>query len=45
VSAFQVLVAAGALFTAGCWLLVPLLNRLTPLSGPADGSVYVGGGD
>jgi len=44
VSAFQVLVAAGALSTAGCWLLVPLLNRLTPLSRPADGAMYVGRG-
>ena len=26
-SAFQVLVAVGALFTAGCWLLIPLLSR------------------
>jgi Na+/melibiose symporter-like transporter len=26
-SAFQSLVAVGALFTAACWLLVPLLNR------------------
>jgi Na+/melibiose symporter-like transporter len=28
VSAFQMLVAVGALSTAGCWLLMPLLNRL-----------------
>src|SRR6185295_5047335 len=27
-SAFQMLVAVGAVFTAGCWLLVPLLNHL-----------------
>jgi len=26
-SAFQALVAVGALFTAGCWLLIPLLSR------------------
>lgn len=26
--AFQILVAVGALFTAGCWLLVPLLNQV-----------------
>jgi hypothetical protein len=25
--AFQLLVAIGALFTAGCWLLIPLLNH------------------
>jgi len=30
-SAFQALVAVGALFTAGCWLLIPLLKR-APLS-------------
>ena len=30
-SAFQALVAVGALFTAGCWLLIPLLRR-APLS-------------
>src|SRR5262245_47567834 len=28
--AFQLLVAIGALFTAGCWLLIPLLNRALP---------------
>jgi Na+/melibiose symporter-like transporter len=32
--AFQLLVAVGALFTAGCWLLLPLLKR-APLSRPA----------
>ena len=37
VSAFQMLVAAGALFTAGCWLLVPLLNRFASF-----GVVYAG---
>lgn len=26
--AFQILVAVGAVFTAGCWLLLPLLNRV-----------------
>ena len=30
--AFQLLVAMGALFTAGCWLLIPLLNRVLPLA-------------
>jgi Na+/melibiose symporter-like transporter len=30
-SAFQALVAVGALFTAGCWLLIPVLKRV-PLS-------------
>ena len=28
--AFQLLVAIGALFTAGCWLLMPLLNQALP---------------
>ena len=28
-SAFQILVAAGALFTAGCWLLMPILSRIS----------------
>jgi Na+/melibiose symporter-like transporter len=28
-SAFQALVAVGALFTAGCWLLIPLLKRVS----------------
>jgi Na+/melibiose symporter-like transporter len=41
VSAFQMLVAAGALFTAGCWFLVPLLNRFAHLSRPVDGAAYV----
>jgi Na+/melibiose symporter-like transporter len=27
-SAFQILVAAGALFTAGCWLLMPVLRQI-----------------
>jgi Na+/melibiose symporter-like transporter len=30
-SAFQILVAVGALFTMGCWMLIPLLKRV-PLS-------------
>ena len=29
-TAFQLLVAMGALFTAGCWLLIPLLQRAFP---------------
>jgi Na+/melibiose symporter-like transporter len=32
VLAFQILVGVGALFTAGCWLLMPLLNRLAVAS-------------
>jgi predicted MFS family arabinose efflux permease len=28
-SAFQMLVALGALFTAGCWLVLPFLNQPT----------------
>jgi Na+/melibiose symporter-like transporter len=28
--AFQLLVAMGALFTAGCWLLIPILRRAFP---------------
>jgi MFS family permease len=28
--AFQLLVAIGALFTAGCWLLIPLLKKALP---------------
>ena len=28
-SAFQILVAAGALFTAGCWLLMPILSQIS----------------
>jgi len=32
VLAFQILVGVGALFTAGCWLLMPLLNRLAVVS-------------
>ena len=35
--AFQLLVAVGALFTAGCWLLVPLLNRHAVSSIKDDG--------
>jgi predicted MFS family arabinose efflux permease len=34
-SAFQLLVAIGALFTAGCWLLMPILNRAVPSSANA----------
>jgi hypothetical protein len=29
-TAFQLLVAIGALFTAGCWLLMPLLKLAFP---------------
>jgi len=32
VLAFQILVGVGALFTAGCWLLLPLLNQLAATS-------------
>ena len=39
-SAFQMLVAVGALFTAGCWLLVPLLNQLTLSPRKAEGEAY-----
>ena len=28
-AAFQMLVALGALFTAGCWLLMPILNQIS----------------
>ena len=28
-TAFQALVAVGALFTAGCWLLIPVLKRVS----------------
>ena len=38
VLAFQILVGVGALFTAGCWLLMPLLNQLTVAS-RADGTL------
>jgi len=34
--AFQILVGVGALFTAGCWLLMPLLNQLTVPSRQGD---------
>src|SRR5689334_14092987 len=32
VLAFQILVGVGALFTAGCWLLLPMLNQLAATS-------------
>jgi predicted MFS family arabinose efflux permease len=40
VSAFQMLVAMGALFTAGCWLLMPLLNQITLSSRKAEREAY-----
>jgi Na+/melibiose symporter-like transporter len=39
-SAFQMLVAVGAVFTAGCWLLVPLLNHLILSPRKAEGEAY-----
>ena len=39
-SAFQMLVAVGALFTAGCWLLMPFLNQLTLSSCKAEREAY-----
>jgi Na+/melibiose symporter-like transporter len=38
--AFQMLVAVGALFTAGCWLLMPFLNQLTLSSYNAEREAY-----
>jgi len=43
--AFQMLVAVGALFTAGCWFLLPFLNPRTLSTCRVDGAVHVGGGD
>jgi MFS family permease len=43
--AFQMLVAVGALFTAGCWFLLPFLNPRTFSTCRVDGAVHVGGGD
>ena len=40
VSAFQMLVAVGPLFTASCWLLMPLLNQLTLSSRKAEREAY-----
>jgi predicted MFS family arabinose efflux permease len=40
VSAFQMLVAVGPLFTASCWLLMPLLNQLTLSSHKAEREAY-----
>src|SRR5436190_7926981 len=37
-SAFQILVAAGALFTAGCWLLMPILSRISLSPSKAEGA-------
>ena len=39
-SAFQMLVAVGAVFTAGCWLLVPLLNQLVLSPRKAESEAY-----
>ena len=39
-SAFQMLVAVGAVFTAGCWLLVPLLNHLVLSPRKAESEAY-----
>ena len=36
--AFNLLVGVGALFTAGCWLVVPLLRRGPPRTFPANNS-------
>jgi Na+/melibiose symporter-like transporter len=38
-SAFQILVGVGALFTAGCWLLVPLLDQ-PALSSRTDDALH-----
>ena len=37
--AFQMLVAVGALFTAGCWLLMPFLNEVALAPRKAEGLV------
>ena len=44
VLAFQILVGVGALFTAGCWLLTPLLNQLAvaPLKAEAQQADGIG---
>ena len=39
VLAFQILVGVGALFTAGCWLLMPLLNQV-PVASAKDGALH-----
>jgi Na+/melibiose symporter-like transporter len=39
-SAFQMLVAVGAVFTAACWLLIPLLNHLILSPRKAEGEAY-----
>jgi MFS family permease len=38
--AFQVLVAVGALFTAGCWLLLPFLNPRIFAQSKPDGAAW-----
>ena len=42
--AFQMLVAVGALFTAACWLLLPMLNPRTFSACQSDGAVPVASG-
>jgi MFS family permease len=37
-SAFQILVAAGALFTAACWLLMPILSQIGLSPPKAEGA-------
>ena len=39
-SAFQILVAVGALFTAGCWLLMPILSQISLSPSKAEGAAY-----
>jgi predicted MFS family arabinose efflux permease len=39
-SAFQILVAAGALFTAGCWLLMPILSQISRPPSKAEDAAY-----
>jgi Na+/melibiose symporter-like transporter len=43
--AFQILVAVGALFTAGCWLLLPFLNPRIFSPYKSDGAAYVRSGE
>jgi MFS family permease len=42
--AFQILVAVGALFTAGCWLLLPFLNPRIFAPYKSDGAAHVSRG-
>jgi Na+/melibiose symporter-like transporter len=39
-SAFQILVAAGALFTAACWLLIPILSQIKLSPSKAERVAY-----